>query len=218
MRFNFGRVRAWLAGSAIVGASLVSAAERELLGAATLGEWEFVTPERVAPVSEVVHVENDGAILCAGKPTGFLATKAVHRDYRLTLEWRWTSQPGNGGVLLHIVSGPKDRAWPVSFQVQTKHKSVGDLLPMAGATFSEPLTSPAGATQVKAHSGADAERPAGEWNRGEIICRGGEIAVTVNGMALNRVTGCSESAGRIGLQFEGAPFAVRAVRIEPLDP
>jgi len=193
-----------------------SAAERELLGAATLADWEFVTPERVAPAAEVVQAQPDGTWLCAGKPTGFLATKAVRHDYRLRLEWRWTAQPGNGGVLLHITSGPKDRAWPVSFQVQTKHKSVGDLLPMAGATFAEPLTSPAGATQVKARVGAEAERAAGEWNSCEIVCRGDTLEVSVNGVAQNRITGCSARAGRIGLQFEGAPFAVRAVRIEPL--
>jgi hypothetical protein len=40
--------------------------------------------------------------------------------------------------------------------------------------------------------------------------------VTINGVAQNHVTGASLHAGRIGLQFEGAPFAVRAVRIEPL--
>lgn len=194
------------------------AAERVLLDASSLDAWEFVTPEKVAPVDAVCAAQLDGSLVLTGKPTGFLATKASHHDYALHVEWRWTEKPGNGGVLLHIASGPKDRAWPVSFQVQTKHKAAGDLLPMAGATFAEPLTSAPGATQVKARTGADAERPAGEWNSCDIVCRGDTISVSVNGVEQNRVTGCSERAGRIGLQFEGAPFAVRAVRIEALRP
>lgn len=194
------------------------AAERVLLDATSLDAWEFVTPEKTAPADTVCSAQPDGSLALAGKPTGFLATKASYRDYTLHVEWRWTEKPGNGGVLLHIAGGPRDRAWPVSFQVQTKHKAVGDLLPMAGATFAEPLTSAPGATQVKARMGADAEQPAGEWNSCDIVCRDGTIAVSVNGVEQNRVTGCSERAGRIGLQFEGAPFAVRAVRIEEFSP
>lgn len=189
------------------------AAERVLLEAAKLAEWEFVTPGAVAPLDGVAVVQADGSLAFAGRPTGFVATKAEHRDYRLHLEWRWTDQPGNGGVLVHIVGGPKDRAWPESFQMQTKIGRVGDLLPMAGATFAEPLTSAPGATAVKARLAADNERPAGEWNCCDVTCRDDTIIVEVNGVEQNRVTGCSLRAGRIGLQFEGAPFAVRAVRL-----
>ncbi|HLP24270.1 MAG TPA: family 16 glycoside hydrolase, partial [Acidobacteriota bacterium] len=86
----------------------------------------------------------------------------------------------------------------------------------AGASFAEAITSPAGAAAARVHVAADSERPAGEWNSADIVCREGEISVTINGVAQNRVTGASLHAGRIGLQFEGTPFAVRAVRIEPL--
>lgn len=210
--------RAWIIAGWFTGWSMVPAfaAERVLLNADTLADWEFVTPEKTAALDGVCVVQPGGVLAFAGKPTGFVATKATYENYRLHVEWRWTEKPGNGGVLLHIASGPKDRAWPLSFQVQAKHQSVGDLLPMAGATFAEPITSAPGAALARGHTAADSEHPAGEWNSADIVCRDGEISVTINGVAQNRVTGASLHAGRVGLQFEGAPFAVRAVRIESL--
>jgi hypothetical protein len=102
--------------------------------------------------------------------------------------------------------------------VQTKNNAVGDLLPMAGATFSESLTSAPGATPlVKAHIAPDSEKPAGEWNSCDIICRGDTIAVTINGVVQNKVTGCSLSGGAVGFQFEGVPFELRDVNLTPLN-
>ncbi|MES1194915.1 MAG: DUF1080 domain-containing protein, partial [Opitutus sp.] len=103
-------------------------------------------------------------------------------------------------------------------QVQTKIKSVGDLLPMAGATFAEPLTSaPGAATAIKAHTAPDSEKPPGEWNTADITCRGDTIEVTINGVVQNRVTGGSLREGKIGFQFEGTAFELRAVTLVGLD-
>ena len=44
-------------------------------------------------------------------------------------------KPGNGGVLVHLSSGPKDRAWPLCIQIQTKHKSTGDVLSMVAPSM-----------------------------------------------------------------------------------
>jgi len=159
----------------------------------------------------------DGVIRVAGAPSGFIATRASYGNYRMHVEWRWPGKPGNAGVLLHVASGPKDRVWPLSVQVQTKHGAAGDLLPMAGASFTEALTSaPGAATPVKAHTGPNSERPAGEWNSADILCRDGVIEVTVNGVAQNRISGSAPRAGRIGFQLEGAPYELRNIRITPL--
>jgi len=159
----------------------------------------------------------DGVVKVTGEPSGYVATRAGYANYRMHLEWRWPGKPGNAGVLLHVASGPRDRVWPLSVQVQTKHGAAGDLLPMAGASFVEPLTSaPGAATAVKARVGANSEKPAGEWNSADILCRDGVIEVTVNGVAQNRVSGANPRAGRIGFQLEGAPYELRQLRIEPL--
>ena len=98
-----------------------------------------------------------------------------------------------------------------------KNKAVGDLLPMAGATFAEPLSTPPDAkTPQLNHAAADSERAVGEWNTCDIICRGDTIEVTVNGVRQNRVSGLSVKAGKVGFQLEGTPFELRNVSITPL--
>lgn len=180
--------------------------------------WELVaTP--AATISDVCQITTDGVIKAKGIPIGFLSTTTSYENYRLHAEWRWTGKPGNGGVLVHISSGPKDRAWPLCLQIQTKNKNVGDLLPMAGATFAEPLTSaPGTAPLIKAHTATDSEKPVGEWNTGEILCQGDIIEVTINGVLQNKITRLTPHAGRVGFQFEGTPFELRHVTLTPLAP
>ena len=130
---------------------------------------------------------------------------------------RWSDRPGNGGMLVHIASVPKDGRWPTCFQVQWKNKAVGDLLPMAGAAFAEPLSTPPGAKTPQLNRlGADSEKPVGEWNASDVTCRGNVIEVSVNGVAQNRVTGVSVAEGKVGFQLEGTAFELRNVRITPL--
>lgn len=168
-------------------------------------------------IASVCTARADGVIAATGKPVGFIATTATYHNYRLHAEWRWSGKPGNGGVLLHISSGPKDRAWPLCFQVQTKHGAAGDLLPMAGAAFAEPLTSAPGATAARIRISTDSEKPAGEWNTCDLTCRGDTIEVVINGVLQNRVTGISVQEGKIGFQFEGTPFELRGVTVVGLD-
>lgn len=169
-----------------------------------------------AELAATATLDAAGVLHLTGKPTGFLATTGSHANYHLHAEWRWTDKPGNAGFLLHISDGPKDRVWPTSIQVQTKHTRAGDVLPMAAATFAEPLTSEPGKTAVRDRQADASEKPVGEWNTVDIICRDGTIEATINGVPQNTVTGSVPAAGRIGLQLEGAPYAVRALTLTPL--
>jgi hypothetical protein len=189
---------------------------REVALTAGFAGWEFVADPPTG-IEQVCTVRADGVVAAAGAPVGYIATRTSHRDYRLHAEWRWTAKPGNSGALVHISTGPKDRQWPVCFQVQWKNTAVGDLLPMAGATFAEALSTPPGAkTPQLTHSAPDSERAVGEWNACDVVCRGTTIEVTVNGVAQNRVTGVSVAEGKVGFQFEGTPFELRNVSIAPL--
>lgn len=181
-----------------------------------LDGWTFVSEPAVA-LADVCLTGPDGIVAAEGTPTGYIATKTTYANYRLHAEWRWSGTPGNGGVLLHIASGPKNGAWPVSIQVQLKHGAVGDLLPMVGATFAEPLTTaPDAKTPALARRAPDSEKPAGDWNTVDIVCARDTIEVTINGVVQNRVTGVSVSSGAMGFQFEGAPFDLRNVTLTPL--
>jgi len=193
----------------------------ELFNDQDLSAWEYVTPDKAATLATVCTVKSDGVLAVAGKPVGYLATKSSYGNYRLHVEYRWpadAAKNSNGGVLLHIASGPIDRnTWPLSLQVQTKLTRFGDLLPMAGAAFAEPLTSAPGKTPQLDRQKPDSEKPLGEWNAIDVVCRGDTVEVSVNGVAQNRVTGCKPAAGRIGFQLEGMPYELRNLRFTPLD-
>ena len=195
-----------------------AASAAELFNDHDFAGWEFTTTP-TTDIKAVCKLLPDGVIAAAGRPIGFIATTASYENYRLHAEWRWSGKPGNGGVLVHISSGPKDRAWPLSLQIQTKNKNAGDLLPMAGATFAEPLTTEPGAkTPIKARTGpVDSEKPVGEWNSCDILCQNGIVEVTVNGVLQNKITQSNPHSGRVGFQFEGTPFEIRHVTLTPLD-
>lgn len=178
--------------------------------------WELKTSP-AAGIDSVFRMLPGGVVASLGQPSGFLATLDSYRNYKLHVEWRWSGKPGNGGILLHISDGPMDRVWPLSLQVQTKRGNAGDLLPMAGASFAEPLTSPKGAEpRIKAHTAPDSELAAGEWNVCDIVSRDGRVDVTINGVVQNSVTRSEPASGRIGFQLEGAPYELRRVELVEL--
>ena len=201
---------------AVLLCAAVSVSAAELFNGKDFTGWELVATPTTA-IGEVCQILPEGVIAAKGSPTGFLSTTASYENYRLHAEWRWSGKPGNGGVLVHISSGPKDRAWPLSLQIQTKNKNVGDVLPMAGATFAEPLTSaPSAAPLIKAHTSADSEKPVGEWNTCDILCQGDTLEVRINGVLQNKITHAGPNAGKVGFQFEGTPFELRHVTLTPL--
>ena len=119
-----------------------------------LAGWVHVNTEAPVDLNQICAVDSAGVVAVAGRPVSFIASEENAQNYQLQVEWRWPGEPGNGGILLHISSGPKDRAWPLCYQVQLKHGAAGDLLPMAGATFAEPLSTPPGAkTPIRGHHG-----------------------------------------------------------------
>ena len=188
----------------------------DLFGTDFLRECEFVAPDHTSLL--MVCTQSNGTLSVVGKPTGYLQTKRSYKNFRLVLDWRWTGKAGNSGVLLHIASGPLDRnLWPRCLQVQLKHNQAGDLLPMAGASFKEPLSvAPAGSPAQFTHLAADSERAVGEWNHCDIVCKEGEVEVSINGVRQSRVTGCDPAEGHVGLQLEGAPYEIRLAQIEEL--
>jgi hypothetical protein len=193
----------------------------DLFNSRDLAGWEFVSPTATAIVT-VCTVQPDGVLAVAGKPVGYLVTTGSFENYRLHVEYCWPADAApnsNSGILVHIATGPIDRGtWPRCVQVQTKVTRAGDLLPMAGAKFAEPLsTAPDARTPQLDRRNASSEKPLGEWNTVEVVCRGGALEVSVNGVLQNKVTGCVPGAGRIGIQCEGVPFKLRNLRLTPLE-
>ena len=205
----------------IFGAALTAAPATDLWNGRDLTGWEFVSPSPT-DIKTVCTVGPDGMLAVAGKPVGYLVTTGSYENYRLHVEFRWPADAvknSNSGVLVHVASGPVDRnTWPLCFQVQTKVTRVGDLLPMAGAKFAEPLSSAPGAmTPQLERRQPDSEKHPGEWNSFDIVCRGDTLEVSVNGVLQNTVTRCEPHAGKIGIQCEGFPYELRNLRLTPLE-
>jgi hypothetical protein len=62
----------------------------------------------------------------------------------------------------------------------------------------------------------DVEKPAGEWNRSEVLCDGDSITNIVNGYVVNIGTKSSLTKGKIILQSEGAEILFRKIEVRPL--
>jgi hypothetical protein len=158
----------------------------------------------------------DGILACTGKPSGFLRTEKSYKQYRFTVEWRFT-KTGNTGVVVHMT--PPDAVWPKSIECQGMHKNQGDFYFWNGATLT-------GGTELKSKAGkirgyrlgkqSDAEKPAGEWNTFTTICDGNTVTILVNGKEVNKANGTNLTEGFIGLQVEGGAFEVKRCTLEPL--
>ena len=193
----------------------------ELFDGKTLTGWSLLT-NPASDIAAICHVTSVGTLAVLGKPVGYLLATGTYENYRLHVEWRWPADAkknSNSGVLLNIASGPIDRnTWPICLQVQMKLNHAGDFLPMAGFTFKEPLSTAAGAATPQLNGlKLPAEKPLGEWNECDIICRGDTIECSVNGVQENKITGCKPAVGQIGFQLEGTPYELRHVTLSPLE-
>jgi hypothetical protein len=61
------------------------------------------------------------------------------------------------------------------------------------------------------------ERPAGEWNVLECVCKGKTITTRLNGETVNVGTAARPDHGRIALQSAGAEIFFRHIELRPLD-
>ncbi len=62
----------------------------------------------------------------------------------------------------------------------------------------------------------DVEKPAGEWNHIEAICKGGDVTYFVNGVKVNEGKNGNFTFGRILVQSEGAEIFYRKIELHPL--
>ncbi len=165
-------------------------------------------------VDEVWSVR-DGVIHCTGKPNGYIRTTEHYADYKLHVEWRWVAKPTNSGVLLHKTG--MEKVWPTCIEAQLMHRNAGDFWLLSHSKLT------AGGKEVggkmyhnikKKHP--TNEKPPGEWNSYDIVCDGGTITLTVNGLLQNQGTDAKPSSGPICLQSEGSPIEFRNITLEPL--
>ncbi|HWI58887.1 MAG TPA: DUF1080 domain-containing protein [Bacillota bacterium] len=195
----------------------------ELFDGNTLNGWNYVLADPQVSKEQVWSIQ-DGILTCQGTPVGAIYKGPEVTNFRYVVEYRWApgAKPGNSGIFSRI-SGPM-KAIPPAVEVQLQHGNAGDVLGLQGKQVA------AGQPRffsVSKHALAgdiagvrklvDAERPAGEWNRVEILAQGPRYTVHINGKLVNEAEGVEVVAGPVGLQSEGGVIQFRRATLIPLD-
>ncbi len=199
-----------------------------LFNGTDLSGWHADVPaadggKEVAPSFEA----RDGLLVSNGSPNGHLITDESYNNYRLTVEYRWSGEPGNCGVLVHA-STPRMlyTMFPQSIECQMHVGNAGDFWCIGEDIAVDDMVARRGpeekwgATEGKNRRIRNltdgSENEPGEWNQMVIECHVDGIAVWVNGDLVNVGHDCTASGGQIAIQAEGASCEFRKIELVPL--
>ncbi|MFP6877777.1 MAG: DUF1080 domain-containing protein [Roseibacillus sp.] len=174
-------------------------------------------------------VARDGMLVSLGTPRGHLITDKKYANFKLVVEYRFPGKPGNCGVLVHA-STPRAlyEMFPASIEVQMNSGHAGDFWCIHENIVVPDMEKrrPRGKNQKWGGKKGDSrrilnltdgsEKPLGEWNKMEIVCKGAEVIVHLNGDLVNHGRECSVSKGQIAIQAEGAEVEFRKMDFSPL--
>jgi len=191
----------------------------ELFNGQDLDNWNIIVDSEDGEPKDLFYVE-DGLMNTIGDPFGYIRTKESYSNFKLHLEWRWTEEPSNSGVLLNVQG--KDMIFPHCMEAQLMHGKAGDFVLMGkGAAITVKDSTYLVTSEDKRYLAIpkfeeSSEKPAGEWNTYEIISKDGNLELVVNGVLQNKGTGMSLTEGNIALQSEGGPMQFRNIYLQPL--
>jgi hypothetical protein len=187
----------------------------QLFNGKNLDGWNYHSDDKTTPMEKVWSVK-DGVLLCTGQPIGYIFTKRLDfENYLLDVEWRWPAAAGNSGVFIHYTEPPKSP--PRGIEVQLASGDAGDFWAgePAHIDIENAATRKAGPRIKNLTDGS--EKPLGQWNAMQIICRAGEVTVLINGDLVNHGTHSADRKGAIALQSEGTPIEFRKVELRKLE-
>jgi len=182
----------------------------QLFNGKDLGNWVFQLKDPAVDPASVFTVQK-GVIHISGNPLGYMRTKNVYSDYKLHVEWRWPVEATNSGVFVH--GQEPDAIWLKCVECQLKAGNAGDFVCMNGADMNERTDKSNAVVNKKAGS---SEKPTGEWNTMEVICKTNTIEVFVNGVLQNKGTNVNVTKGFICLQSEGKDIEFRNIFLNKL--
>ena len=203
-------------GAVEIGVNNSRASHVELFNGKDFSGWTFSMRTNADPA--LTWSITNGLIVCNGRPNGYARTEKPYGDCKVTVEWRFT-KAGNTGVCVFMqdrdANTPTNLIWGNSIECQGMHDHQGDFWLWGGATCAEPANNGRNGIKMPLPS---SENPVGDWNTFQVVCKGGTVEIIVNGKSMNKITGCNNSSGYIGLQSEGGAWEARKVSIEPLSP
>jgi hypothetical protein len=187
--------------------------KRDLIGifnGKDLNNWVFILKDPAVDPSKVFTVQN-GIIHITGNPFGYMRTKKAYSEYKLHAEWRWPLEATNSGIFIHAQL--PDTIWPRCFECQLAAGNAGDFICANGSDMNERIDKTKRSVRKMNPSN---EKPVGEWNVMEVVCKANTIEVYINGVLQNKATGVSASEGFIGLQSEGKDIEFRNLSLTKL--
>ena len=201
---------------------------RALFNGEDLSGWHMDVPAMDKdPDAKAPFIVRDGMLVSLGEPRGHLVTDEVFQDYRLEVEYRFSGEPGNCGILVHA-STPRALydMFPKSLEVQMMHENAGDfwcIVEDISVPNMEERRGPKeewGITEGKKRRILNltdgSENPVGEWNTMVVECLADEIKVWVNGDLVNHGYDCTTTKGQIALQAEGSEVEFRKLVLTPI--
>ncbi|SDD81932.1 protein of unknown function [Pricia antarctica] len=205
--------------------------EREisLFNGQDLSGWHVDVP-KMDTISNTINpfIIRNGNLVSLGTPRGHLITDAIYKNYRLQVEYRFTGEPGNCGVLVHA-SEPRVlyKMFPKSIEVQMHHEDAGDFWVIAEDIEVENMEERRGPrSEWGSLDGKkrrilnltdNSENPLGEWNKMIVECLGNEIKVWVNGDLVNYGYNATAKEGQIAIQAEGSEVEFKKIALSQIN-
>ena len=233
LRFNFIIMKigmTFLAALTLASVGGLSVAGEPLFNGKDLSGWTTdVLKADGNPDIQPSFIVRDGKLVSLGRPTGYLISKKSYKNYKLTIEYRFSRNAGDCGVLVHVSKlRYLYRSVPKSIEVQMLSGHAGDFW-CVGENIEVPdMEKRRPRNEGQAFGGGakdarhifnltdDSEKKLGEWNTMVIECRGSSIKVWVNGELVNHGTNATASQGKIAIQAEGTEVEFRKLEMEPL--
>jgi hypothetical protein len=168
------------------------------------------------------HFDDDGLLICSGKPIGEIRTERMYHNFILEVEWRHMKPKGNAGIFVwadDITARGQPFHRGVEVQVLENaygnskgHTTHGDIFPIHGATMT-PINGRGGSRAFPTESRS---KPSPEWNHYRIECSDGNISLAVNGKAVTQGKDASPRKGYICIESEGGIVHYRNMRLKEL--
>ena len=219
MRLTLG----FLLGFTLITSCQKSEKEISLFNGQDLSGWHVDVPKLdTVPNAINPFIIRDKNLVSLGTPRGHLITDAIYKNYRLEVEYRFTGEPGNCGVLVHA-SEPRVlyKMFPKSIEVQMHHEDAGDFWVIGEDIEVDNMEerrgpkSEWGTTEGKERRilnlTDNSENPLGEWNNMVVECLADEIKVWVNGDLVNYGYNATANKGQIAIQAEGSEVEFKKI-------
>lgn len=142
----------------------------------------------------------------------YLWLKKQYRDFEADFEYK-VARGGNSGFYFHV----GDKKSPVAKGIEVQIYDSGSKKPGEKLGDHDSGGIIPGIPPTK-----NAAKPAGEWNRMKVVCKGGKVTVTLNGQVVNEVSlddakiKDRPASGYIGFQDHGLPLWLRNIRVREL--